>query len=307
MRVVAALGGNALLRRGEPQTLERQWQNVKTAANALAGIVNAGHELIVTHGNGPQVGRLANQNYAYDSDNADSLDVLDAQTEGMIGYMIEQELHNAVGSDAAVATLLTRVEVDLSDPAFGNPKKPVGPVILKSQADLLSRERCWVYAPEGQGYRRLVPSPEPKTILCRRTIAALIDSGTIVICGGGGGIPVTRNEAGRWTGVEAVIDKDSTSALLAGSLAVDALLLLTDVDGVYDHFGTPDSKKLENIGLDEMERLKAQRVSMAGSMGPKIEAGMRFVKSTGARAIIGSLENAVAMLDGYAGTSLIRR
>jgi len=305
MRVVAALGGNALLERSQPQTLAQQWINVRKAAVVLAELVGSGHELIVTHGNGPQVGRLASQGYEYDPENVDTLDVLDAQTEGMIGYLIEQELHNAAGPDASIATVLTRVEVDRGDPAFEVPTKPVGPIISTQDAIRLGNVRKWQYQAEGWGKRRVVPSPLPLRVLCQDIIATLIGNGTTVVCAGGGGIPVICDCDGRWTGVEAVIDKDRTSALLATGLDADALLLLTDVDGVYDRFGTARSRKLEHIGPAEMNSLKSQAESMSGSMWPKLEAAMQFVEQAdSAIAKIGCLGDAAAMLNGSAGTRL---
>ena len=304
MLVVAAVGGNALLQRGQPLTAQTQRANVRTAAAALAQIVRAGHQVIVTHGNGPQVGLLALQAAAYHPDEAYPLDVLGAETEGMIGYLIEQELENALGHDHAVATLLTQVIVDPKDPAFRKPTKFVGPVYTKDEAHSRAKSAGWTIAQDGDYWRRVVPSPAPVEIPDMRVIRLLLDQGVIVICAGGGGIPVVRRADGSMIGVEAVIDKDAASARLAADIGADALLLLTDVDAVYAGFGTPTAAALDYLTPQEGRAL----VLAKGSMGPKVRAACDFAEKGGLSGI-GRLDDALALLDGTAGTriALVRR
>ena len=297
MLVVAALGGNALLKRGEPLTSEVQRKNVQAAAISLAGIVRAGHDLVVTHGNGPQVGLLALQGAAYKPDEAYPLDVLGAETEGMIGYMIEQELENALGHDRPVATLLTQVVVDPKDPAFEKPTKFVGPVYDREEAERRAEGAGWSIAPDGDKWRRVVASPKPLEIPDMRVLKLLLDQGVVVVCAGGGGIPVLRREDGSMVGIEAVIDKDAASALLAGQLGADALLLLTDVDAVYRDFGTDQSTPLSELIVGEARALDMP----AGSMGPKLQAACDFAEAGGISGI-GRLQDALAILEGSAGT-----
>ena len=297
MLVVAALGGNALLKRGEPLTAEVQRKNVQAAAISLAGIVRAGHDLVVTHGNGPQVGLLALQGAAYKPDEAYPLDVLGAETEGMIGYMIEQELENALGHDRPVATLLTQVVVDPKDPAFENPTKFVGPVYEREEAERRAEGAGWSIAPDGNKWRRVVASPKPLEIPDMRVLKLLLDQGVVVVCAGGGGIPVLRREDGSMVGIEAVIDKDAASALLASQLGADALLLLTDVDAVYRDFGTDRSRPLSELTVGEARALDMP----AGSMGPKLQAACDFAEAGGISGI-GRLQDAVDILEGSAGT-----
>lgn len=301
MLVVAALGGNALLRRGEPMTASVQRANAARAAEALAALLRAGHGLVVTHGNGPQVGLLALQGAAYRPDEADPLDMLGAETEGMIGYLIEQELENALGHDRPVATLLTQVVVDPADPAFARPTKPVGPVYAEPEARRLAAARGWTVAPDGASWRRVVPSPRPVEIPDLKVIRLLLSQGVVLICAGGGGIPVIRRDDGGLRGVEAVIDKDHASALLARVLKADALLMLTDVDGVIEGFGTKSARRIPHLS-----RADAARMALpAGSMGPKVAAGLDFVAAGGGMAGIGRMEDAGAILDGTAGTRIL--
>ena len=297
MLVVAALGGNALLRRGEPMTAEAQRANAARAAAALAGLVRDGHGLVVTHGNGPQVGLLALQAAAGRPEEARPLDVLGAETEGMIGYVIEQELENALGHARPVATLLTQVVVDAADPAFARPTKPVGPGYPEAEARALARRRGWAVAPDGGGWRRVVPSPRPREIPDLKAVRLLIEGGAVVICAGGGGIPVARRPDGALVGVEAVIDKDRASALLARQLGAGALLMLTDVEGVMEGFGTPAARLLARLTPDEAAALHLP----PGSMGPKVEAA-REAALAGILAGIGRMEDAAAILAGRAGT-----
>ncbi|RHW23105.1 carbamate kinase [Pseudomonas jilinensis] len=300
MLVVAALGGNALLKRGEPLTASTQRANVQIAAKSLAAVVRAGHDLVVTHGNGPQVGLLALQGAAYKPDEAYPLDVLGAETEGMIGYIIEQELENALNHDRPVATLLTQVVVDQHDPAFEKPTKFVGPVYEREEAETRAKAAGWHIAQDGDKWRRVVPSPKPLEIPDMRVIRLLLDKGVVVICAGGGGIPVLRRDDGSTVGVEAVIDKDAASALLAQQLEADALLLLTDVDAIYRGFGTPSAAAIDCLSVEQARTLELP----AGSMGPKLTAAADFAVSGGLSGI-GRLEDALAILDGQAGTRIL--
>ena len=299
MRVVVALGGNALLKRGEPMTAEVQRSNVKTAAQSLAPVAEK-HQLVLSHGNGPQVGLLALQGAAYEEVDTYPLDVLGAQTEGMIGYMIEQELGNLLPFEVPFATILTMVEVDADDPAFQNPTKFVGPVYSEVEAMELAAEKSWTVKPDGQYWRRVVPSPLPNRIFEIRPIKWLLEKDTIVICAGGGGIPTMyRKDADRvLTGVEAVIDKDRATELLARELEADLYIMATDVDGVYLDWGTSDQRKIDRATVAEMEA----HDFATGSMGPKVEAACTFVKETGKRAAIGSLSDIEAIVTGEAGT-----
>ena len=303
MLVVAALGGNALLKRGEPLTADNQRANVRTAAAALAGIVRAGHQLVITHGNGPQVGLLALQGAAYKPDEVYPLDVLGAETGGMIGYMIEQELENALDHAHPVATLLTQVLVDGRDPAFGQPTKFIGPVYSREAAEARATAAGWSIAQDGDKWRRVVPSPKPLDIPDMRVLQLLLNQGVIVICTGGGGIPVLQRPDGSLIGIEAVIDKDAASALLAGKLGADALLLLSDIGAVYRDFGTSQQAAITELPPDEARALDLP----AGSMGPKVEAAAAFAERDGALACIGKLEDALALLQGRTGTRIRRR
>jgi carbamate kinase len=302
VRTVIALGGNALLKRGEPMTAEVQRGNVKLAAPGLAAVAGD-HELVLSHGNGPQVGLLALQAAAYEDVEPYPLDVLGAQTEGMIGYMLEQELGNLLPFEKPFATILTMVEVDPNDPAFQDPTKFVGPVYDKSEADRLAADKGWTFKQDGNKWRRVVPSPEPRRIFEIRPIRWLLEQSTLVICAGGGGIPTmyVPGEERRLIGVEAVIDKDLASELLAREVGADLLVMVTDVDAVYAGWGTPEQRRLEKVGPEE---LKATPFA-SGSMGPKVAAAVRFVEATGSRAAIGSLADIEAIVDGSAGTQVV--
>ena len=292
---VVALGGNALLRRGEPPDIHTERHNVEVATAAIASLADD-HDLVITHGNGPQVGLLALQSAALGHD-PDPLDVLDAASEGMIGYLLEQGLRNALpGRDVAV--LLTQVVVNADDPAFRAPTKPIGPVYAESQARALASERGWTIAPDGDGYRRVVPSPEPRRIVEIEQIRLLLDAGAIVICVGGGGIPVVAGERDELRGVEAVIDKDLSTAVLAEQLGASMLLMLTDVPAVERDWGTARATAIRSITPHELSRMRFA----AGSMQPKTEAARRFVQATGAVAAIGALAEAQAIVHGTAGT-----
>jgi carbamate kinase len=300
VRVVIALGGNALLRRGEPLTAENQRANVRTAAERIASIA-PGNEIVVAHGNGPQVGLLALQAQAYPDVRPYPLDVLGAQTEAMIGYVIEQELGNCLPSEQHLATLLTMVEVDAADPAFDDPTKFIGPIYLREEAERLATEMGWTVKPDGSAYRRVVPSPKPRRIFEIEPIRRLVEQGVLVICAGGGGIPTVLDDEGVLHGVEAVIDKDLASALLAEQVKADLLVIATDVDGVYVDHGTPQARRLGQVTPAELEALDFP----AGSMGPKVEAACNFVTRTGGEAVIGSLDDIAEIAAGRAGTRVI--
>ena len=288
--VVAALGGNALLRRGEPMDPSNQLRNIEQAAAQLSSVARSA-DLVVTHGNGPQVGLLAMQSVAVSGAAAFPLDVLGAETEGMIGYLIEQELGNLLPR-RQIATLLTRVEVDPDDRAFDMPSKPIGPAYGEAEAIELAASRGWRIDRDGAGFRRVVASPDPISVLELGAISILLAAGCVVICAGGGGIPVCRTPRG-FVGVEAVVDKDATAALLAEALHADLLMLLTDVDAVYNRFGSPDA---EAVGHASPESLRGNWYP-TGSMGPKVEAACRFVERTRGRAVIGRLEDAAELAD----------
>jgi carbamate kinase len=302
MRIVVALGGNALLRRGEAMTADNQRANVRVAAEQLAPIA-AEHELVVSHGNGPQVGLLALQGAAYGAVETYPLDVLGAQTEGMIGYLIEQELGNLLPFEKPFATLLTMVEVDPKDPAFADPSKFIGPVYEKDEAERLAAEKGWAIKPDGDKWRRVVASPVPQRIFEIRPITWLLDRGAVVICTGGGGIP-TMYEPGTRTlvGSEVVVDKDRASALLARELDADLFVMATDVDGVYRDWGQPSQAR---IGEATTSELKGSAFA-AGSMGPKVEAAVDFAERTGNRAAIGTLAEVGGLVAGTHGTSIVR-
>jgi len=297
MRIVIALGGNALLRRGEPLSADNQRENVRTACSQIARI-SPGNELVIAHGNGPQVGLLALQGAAYTDVPVYPLDVLGAETEGMIGYIIEQELGNLLPFEVPFATLLTQVEVDAADPAFANPSKPIGPVYSREEAERLASEKGWHIAADGERCRRVVPSPRPKRIFEIRPIRWLLEKGSVVICAGGGGIPTVYDQNGHLQGVEAVIDKDLCSALLAEQLEADLLVIATDVDGVYLDWGTPQQRRINEAHPDQLELLGFA----AGSMGPKVQAACEFARNTGKAAVIGSLADIEAIVQGRAGS-----
>jgi carbamate kinase len=296
--IVLALGGNALLRRGEPLDVGHQRRNIESAAEAIAGLANR-FRIVVTHGNGPQVGLLALQAEAYTGTTPYPLDVLGAESEGMIGYLLAQAMGNRLAG-APVATLLTQVAVDPADPAFSAPSKPIGPVYAEAEARRLAAERGWTVAPDGSSFRRVVPSPEPRDVIELATIRLLLDAGVIVICAGGGGIPVVADATGRLHGIEGVIDKDLSAALLAGLLGADTLAMLTDVDAVVEGWGTPDAHPIARARPEELRRMHFA----SGSMAPKIEAACRFAEKTGGTAAIGSLAELAALVDGRAGTTI---
>lgn len=296
MLVVIALGGNALLQRGEPLDADTQRRNVRVAATAIADVATR-HSVIVTHGNGPQVGLLALQSAAYRDVPPYPLDVLNAESEGMLGYVIEQELRNCL-PDREVAAVLTQVEVAPDDPAFFAPSKPIGPLFDDTAAQRLLREEGWRFTSYGNGNRRVVASPEPVRLLELESIRLLVDQGVLVICAGGGGVPVVFDNARRASGIEAVIDKDLSAALVAVEMGADRLLMLTDVGAVSSDWGADDARNIREASPPALRRLTFE----AGTMRPKIEAGCRFVERTGGEAGIGSLGDAAAILDRHAGT-----
>jgi carbamate kinase len=309
MRVVVALGGNALLRRGQAMTADNQRENVKTACRALAEVAQKA-ELVVAHGNGPQVGLLALQSAAYKEVPSYPLDVLGAESQGMIGYLVEQELGNLVPFERPVATLLTMIEVDPDDAAFEDPTKPIGPIYDQESAGALEKQRGWVFKPDGDYMRRVVPSPKPRRIFELRQIRWLLENGSIVICAGGGGIPVMYVDRPEPTpygpeqhlvGVEAVIDKDHASALLSAGIEADYFVMATDADAAYVDWAKPDQRAIATAHPGALLEL-AQHFAK-GSMLPKVEAACDFAVNTpGKRAAIGGLEDIDDMLKGQAGT-----
>ena len=300
MKVLIALGGNALLRRGQTLSAENQLNNIKRAAAQLARVA-LNHQLVLTHGNGPQVGLLALQSVAYTKVDAYPLDVLGAQTEGMIGYLLEQEIANLLPPSQTVTTLLTRVEVDRKDPAFKNPTKPIGPIYSLVESQQIATEKHWTMAADGNAFRRVVASPKPLRVMGLDSIRWLLQHGVLVIAAGGGGIPVAKGADGHsMQGIEAVIDKDLCSALLARELEVDCLIIATDVDAVYVDWGLPSQLAINNVTPQSLSKHDFP----AGSMSPKVEAAITFALATGKKAVIGSLENIEAMLAGRAGTQV---
>jgi carbamate kinase len=300
MRVVVALGGNALLKRGEPMTAEVQLANARTAARALA-VLARDHEIVVAHGSGPQVGLLALQAAAYKDVPPFPLDIISAESIGMIGYLVEQELANSLPAGTRIATLLTQIEVDRNDPAFQRPEKPIGPIYGPAEAKEVGEREGWPLIEESPGkWRRVVASPLPGRITQIETIRLLVENGVTAICAGGGGIPVIRNDEGDLVGVEAVIDKDRAAGLLAEELSADAFLMLTDVDGVYEGWGTDRQRRIERVRPDGIDATDFP----PGSMGPKVEAAVAFASANGRIAGIGRLEDARAILERRSGTTI---
>jgi carbamate kinase len=302
MRIVIALGGNALLKRGEPMTAGHQRANVRVAAAALARVAGS-NELVISHGNGPQVGLLALQGAAYKDVESYPLDVLGAETQGMIGYMVEQEVGNLLPMDRPLATLLTMVEVDPDDPAFGDPTKFVGPIYDEAEARALADDKGWAIKPDGPHWRRVVPSPRPRRIFEIRPMRWLLEHGAVVICAGGGGIPTmyARDAERQLVGVEAVIDKDLATSLLARELEADLFVMATDVDAVYRDWGTSSQAPIRRATPAELDAMDLP----AGSMGPKVAAATEFARATGMRAAIGSLDDIDALVDGTGGTQVM--
>lgn len=300
MRIVVALGGNALLRRGEAMSAAAQLQNVKLAAAQLAGVAQ-GNEIVIVHGNGPQVGLLAALSGQSPPAERFPLDVLDAETEGMIGYLLELELRNRLPASRPCATLLTMVEVSAIDPAFNRPDKPVGPMLTQAAATEAARVNGWTVAADGNGYRRVVPSPRPLRFLEIEPVRALLAQQAIVICAGGGGIPVAVDRDGQRRGIEAVVDKDRSAALLAHAVDADLFVIATDVAGVYLDWGTPAARPVRRASPEALAALPFA----AGSMGPKVEAACDFARGSGRRAVIGALADIAQLVAGTAGTTVL--
>ncbi len=297
--VVVALGGNALLRRGEPLEAAVQRHNIEIAVNTISKIAQE-YNVVLVHGNGPQVGLLALQGLEYKKVSPYPLDVLGSETQGMIGYMLMQEFKNQM-PDTNVTCMLTQMTVDPNDPAFTNPTKPIGPIYNEAEAREMAEKHQWTIKPDGQHFRRVVPSPQPTGIIENDAITKLIDESHLVICTGGGGIPVKRMN-GKLVGVEAVIDKDMSAAFLAKQINAEALLILTDADAVYLDWGRPTQHALRCTNPSELSKHEFE----AGSMGPKIQASCEFIKHGGKLVGIGSLEDGVRILQGLAGTNIIR-
>ena len=302
--LLIALGGNALIRKGQTGTIEEQFANLKKPLSQAARLSRR-HRVIITHGNGPQVGRLMLQQEESTQTDRQPLEILVAQTQGQIGYMIESTLDAelmdlGVVTAQPLITVLTYVVVDERDPGFADPTKPIGPAFTREEAAKLP----YPTMETPKGWRRVVASPRPKTVVEKREIAKLIEAGFLVICCGGGGIPVIR-EGRRFNGVDAVIDKDLVSAVLAAEVGVDAFIIATDAPGVMDKFGTPEEKLIRRLTVAQAQAGLASGLFPAGSMGPKVEAAVRFAKSGRGRAIITSIEDIESALDGQAGTEVV--
>jgi carbamate kinase len=308
-RIVVALGGNALIRRGEPGSTDTQRHNLRAAAAALHELIRAGHELVITHGNGPQVGFLSIEaEAARDTVPAPPMDVLVAESQGQIGYLLAQSLEAELatsGDHRPIAVIISQTIVDPDDPAFLKPSKPVGPAYDRPTAELLARERGWAIAADGTCWRRVVASPKPLEIVEALSIRTLVNAGVIVVAAGGGGIPVFRLASGLLAGIEAVVDKDHAAVLLAEAVEADALLLLTDVHGVYRSWGLPRAARIASLTPEVALRGVQNGAFAAGSMGPKVQAAAEFVRRTGGVAAIGALEDAAAVLAGRAGTRIV--
>jgi carbamate kinase len=308
--VLVSLGGNAILKHGQKGTAEEQAVNVQNTAKHLVALLRRGEKIAITHGNGPQVGNILLQNeIAKETLPAMPLDVCGAESQGMIGYMFQRALRSELGSrgpNLPVVTIVSQTLVDAEDPAFKNPTKPVGPFYTAKEAQQLRETKGWhVISDSGRGYRRVVPSPTPLDIIEKETIIRLFETGTVVIGVGGGGVPVIREENGELRGVEAVLDKDRTAALLAKILGVETLLILTDVDKVFINYTKSDQRALDKVTVQECRKYLAEGQFPSGSMGPKIESAVSFLQdSTGKRVVIASLEMAEEALKGRAGTTI---
>ncbi|MEX0567948.1 MAG: carbamate kinase [Candidatus Njordarchaeota archaeon] len=311
MRIVVALGGNALLRKGEKGTYQEQFRNAMQTAKFLADIIEKGYELVITHGNGPQAGAIALQNeIAKDTVPPMPLDVVNAETQALIGYMLQQSLINELrrrNISKNIVAIVTQVVVRKNDPAFNNPTKFIGPYYYdENVVKKIMKEKGWIIKKDPRGgWRRVVPSPEPIDIVEKDVIVNMLRQGIVCITVGGGGIPVILEE-GKYKGVEAVIDKDLASSLVARIIKADALMILTDVEYVYLNFGKPDAKPIKEITLAEIEKYYEEGQFPPGSMGPKILGAIKFLRSGGKRAMIGHLEKAMDVLNGKTGTQIIR-
>ena len=307
-KAVLALGGNAILKAGQKGTVEEQMKNTYDSMQGIVKLIKEGYHLVITHGNGPQVGNMLIQQQAGIGMNVAPLPLmfLNAATEGTMGYMIEECLENGLteeGLDVQVLTVVTRVQVDKNDPNFQNPSKPVGPFYNRDTAEKLTKEYGWnIIEDAGRGYRQVVPSPIPVDIPLASTIKELVEEGVIVIACGGGGIPFIKTEQGNLEGIDAVIDKDFASALLAEEIEADLLVILTGVDKVAINFGKPDQKELDTLTVAEAEKHLAEGQFPPGSMGPKIKAAVNFLKNGGKEVVITSVERVVDALHGNTGT-----
>lgn len=299
MRAVVALGGNALAKRGEPMTADYLRKNVREACAALADF-SRGNEVVITHGNGPQVGLLALQNLAYQDVAAYPLDILGAETQGMIGYVVQQELANALGGSREVTAILTTTVVDESDPAFERPTKLIGPQYSANDAAEAAAEYRWTIAKDGDLFRRVVPSPVPQSIVQAPLVSRLLEAGSLVVCVGGGGVPVKLEPSGRQVGVQAVVDKDLASAALAADIGADTLIMLTDGDYVSEHWGTPEQRGILRASADAVAAMEFEE----GSMRPKIDAAIRVARA-GGRALIGPLDRLEDLLARRVGTEIV--
>lgn len=299
MRLVIAIGGNALLKRGQPMTAQAQRRNMHASAQALAAAY-ADHDVAIVHGNGPQVGLLAEQTQRAGAASVFPLDMVGAESQGMLGYLISQELSNAAPQREVIA-VLSQTRVDSQDPAFARPTKPIGAICPASEAQILHRRHGWTFKTDGDGKRRVVASPEPIEIIEAAAIDRMVAAGVVVVCAGGGGIPVQRLSDGALEGLEAVIDKDLTAALLARRLKADRLVILTDVDAIYDDWGGPGQSPLRQITIAELRR----RTFTEGSMAPKVQAVCGFVEATGGSAVVGALDQARAVMAGASGTLIL--
>ncbi len=311
-RVLIAIGGNAIHPTHRPGTVEQQIEFAVKTGNALLPVLESDRQLIITHGNGPVVGKiLMRQVLARKTVPPMTMDVCVAHSQGGIAYLLMQNLENALrraGNDRHVVCLLTQVEIDPADPAFNNPSKPVGFFYSETDARDIEKKLGWtMHEDAGRGWRYVVPSPKPKHIVDISLIDTLVKSGAVVIAGGGGGIPVVRNSDGTRHGVEAVIDKDLSSALMANVLGIETLMILTAVDKVYLNFGKANQQALSDISLSKLETLQQQGEFADGSMGPKVEAAIEFLKGGGKRAIIAHLDDAVEALDGNCGTQIFHQ
>lgn len=312
MKIVIALGGNALLRPEQKGTYEELVENVRVVCRQIQKVVDQGHQVALTHGNGPQVGNIAVQQSSTSEVPENPLHVLDAMTQGEIGYLVQRELGNLLrssGSQRPVVSLITQVLVSADDPSFKNPTKPIGPFYSEADADRVSQEKGFVMKRVGKSgrrpFRRVVPSPDPVKIIESQAIGAMLKAGSIVIAGGGGGIPVVEKTDSQYDGIDAVVDKDLCAEKLAESVDADVLLILTNVDKVKAGFGTPEEKSLDRMTVTQAKQLLAAGQFPEGSMGPKVQACVRFVEHGGEMGVIASLEQAVSALGGSAGTRVV--
>ena len=311
-KILVALGGNAILKHGESGTAEEQLENVEKTCEFLVDIVREGNKIAITHGNGPQVGDILLKNeLSKNTLPPMPLDVCGAESQGMLGYMLQQSMCNALksaGFDICVASIITQSLVDKNDPAFKNPTKPIGPFYTAMEASQLRRERGWTIIDDsGRGFRRVVPSPNPVKIVESNAIKELFDHDVIVIASGGGGVPVMIDDNGKIKGVEAVLDKDLSAAAFATLIEAEILLILTDVEKVSLNYGKPDQKELDRMTIKDAKKYLAEGHFPPGSMGPKIESAIRFVESGGEKTVITSIELAKDGLEGKAGTTIIRQ